>query len=94
MVNGGVSGDTTAGGLARVDWSLTPEIEAMIVALGGNDLLRGIAPEVSRANLDGILPWPRRGLEVLLIGMTGAGQLRAGVQGGLRRDVSRTCDRI
>ncbi|MBS0125734.1 arylesterase [Thetidibacter halocola] len=74
IVNGGVSGDTTAGGLARVDWSLTPEIEAMIVALGGNDLLRGIAPEVSRANLDGILQMAQgRGLPVLLIGMQAPG---------------------
>ena len=42
VVNAGVSGDTTAGGLARLDWSLTPEVDAMIVTLGGNDLLRGI----------------------------------------------------
>jgi acyl-CoA thioesterase-1 len=74
IVNGGVSGDTTAGGLARVDWSLTPEIDAMIVALGGNDLLRGIAPEVSRANLDGILQSAQgRDLPVLLIGMQAPG---------------------
>ncbi|MEM7644505.1 MAG: GDSL-type esterase/lipase family protein, partial [Pseudomonadota bacterium] len=44
VVNAGVSGDTTAGGLARIDWALTPEADAMIVALGGNDLLRGIPP--------------------------------------------------
>lgn len=55
LVNGGVSGDTTAGGLARVEWSLTPEVDALIVALGGNDVLRGIPPEVARSNLDGIL---------------------------------------
>jgi acyl-CoA thioesterase-1 len=74
IVNGGVSGDTTAGGLARVEWSLTPEIEAMIVALGGNDLLRGIDPAVSRANLEGILKIAEvRGLEVLLIGMSAPG---------------------
>jgi len=74
IVNAGVSGDTTAGGLARVDWSLTSEIQAMIVALGGNDLLRGIDPEVSRANLEGILKIAEaRDLEVLLIGMTAPG---------------------
>jgi acyl-CoA thioesterase-1 len=74
IVNGGVSGDTTAGGLARVDWSLSPEIQGLIVALGGNDLLRGIAPEVSRANLEGILKVAEdRGLKVLLIGMTAPG---------------------
>jgi len=44
LINAGVSGDTTAGGLARVGWTLTPEVGGMIVALGGNDLLRGLAP--------------------------------------------------
>ncbi|WP_323768031.1 arylesterase [Antarctobacter sp.] len=74
IVNGGVSGDTTAGGLARVDWSLTPEIQAMIVTLGGNDLLRGIDPAVSRDNVEGILKVAEaRGLEVLLIGMQAPG---------------------
>lgn len=74
VVNGGVSGDTTAGGFARVEWSLTPEIDAMIVALGGNDLLRGIAPEVARANIDGILKIAQdRDLEVLVIGMQAPG---------------------
>lgn len=74
IVNGGVSGDTTAGGLARVEWSLTPEIQAMIVALGGNDLLRGIDPAVSRANIEGILKVAEaRGLQVLVIGMQAPG---------------------
>lgn len=68
VLNAGVSGDTTAGGLARVDWTLTPEVKALIVALGGNDLLRGIDPAVVRANLDGILAIAKaRGLPVLLI---------------------------
>ncbi len=74
IVNAGVSGDTTAGGLVRVEWSLTPEIQGMIVALGGNDLLRGIDPAVSRANVEGILKVAEaRGLEVLLIGMQAPG---------------------
>ncbi len=55
VVNAGVSGDTTAGGLSRVGWALTPEIDAMILALGGNDLLRGLPPEQAQSNLDGIL---------------------------------------
>ncbi|MEM9229469.1 MAG: arylesterase [Pseudomonadota bacterium] len=55
VLNAGVSGDTTAGGLARVAWTLTDDVDAMIVALGGNDLLRGIEPATSRANIDGIL---------------------------------------
>ncbi|SFS21662.1 arylesterase [Yoonia litorea] len=55
VINAGVSGDTTAGGLSRVGWTLSPDVDAMIVALGGNDYLRGIDPTVSKANLDGIL---------------------------------------
>ena len=55
LINAGVSGDTTAGGLERVAWSLEPGLDAAVVALGGNDVLRGIAPEVARANLIGIL---------------------------------------
>ena len=55
VINAGVSGDTTAGGLSRIAWTLTPEVDALIVALGGNDLLRGIDPAASRANLQAIL---------------------------------------
>lgn len=74
LVNAGVSGDTTAGGLSRVEWSLTPATEAVIVALGGNDLLRGIDPAVSRANLEGILEIARdKGLDVLIVGMEAPG---------------------
>jgi acyl-CoA thioesterase-1 len=70
IINAGVSGDTTAGGLSRIEWTLTPEVDAVIVALGGNDLLRGIDPAVSRANLEGILGvTSARDLPVLLIGM-------------------------
>jgi len=71
MINAGVSGDTTAGGLARVGWTLGDDVDAMIVALGGNDYLRGLDPAISRANLDGILTQAQaRGVEVLLIGIT------------------------
>ncbi|PWK59108.1 arylesterase [Roseicyclus mahoneyensis] len=74
VVNAGVSGDTTAGGLARVGWTLTPEVDAMIVALGGNDLLRAIPPEASRANLEGILQAAEAaGVAVLLVGMEAPG---------------------
>ncbi|MET4101119.1 acyl-CoA thioesterase-1 [Roseovarius sp. MBR-78] len=78
IVNGGVSGDTTAGGAARVGWSLTREVDAMIVALGGNDLLRGIDPDVSRANLDAILREAEaRDVAVLLVGMRAPGNFGA-----------------
>jgi acyl-CoA thioesterase-1 len=74
VINAGVSGDTTAGGLARVDWVLGDDPDAVIVALGGNDLLRGIDPASSRANLDGILAAiAGRDLPVLLAGLPGAG---------------------
>ena len=74
LINGGVSGDTTAGGAARVAWSLTEEVDAMIVALGGNDLLRGIEPAVSRGNLEKILKEAAaRDVAVLLVGMRAPG---------------------
>lgn len=70
VINAGVSGDTTAGGASRVDWSLTPEVDAMIVALGGNDMLRGLDPNEARANLRTILEAAQgRELPVLLVGM-------------------------
>lgn len=78
VVNAGVSGDTTAGGLTRLDWSLTPETDALMVALGGNDLLRGLPPEEARANLRAILEAARtRGLPVLLVGMQAPGNYGA-----------------
>lgn len=70
LINAGVSGDTTQGGLSRVAWTLTPDVDAMLVGLGGNDLLRGIDPATSRANLRGILEVATaQGVDVMLIGM-------------------------
>ncbi|WP_420395761.1 arylesterase [Nioella sp.] len=70
LINAGVSGDTTAGGLARIGWTLTSDVQALIVTLGGNDLLRGLPPEAARANLAGILDAAgAAGVEVLLVGM-------------------------
>ena len=78
LINAGVSGDTTAGGAARVNWTLTPEVDGMIVALGGNDLLRGIDPGVSRSNLEAILSAADASeIEVLLIGMQAPGNYGA-----------------
>ena len=74
VINAGVSGDTSAGGLARVDWTLTPEVQGMILALGANDVLRGIDPDVTRANLDGILKAAEaHGVPVLLAGIPAPG---------------------
>lgn len=70
LINAGVSGDTTAGGAARIDWSLTEDVDAMILTLGGNDLLRGVDPSVTRANLDQIIRTAKaRQVDVLLVGM-------------------------
>ena len=74
VINAGVSGDTTAGGLSRAAWTLTPDVDAMIVALGGNDMLRGIDPAASKANLAGILDAAAaQDVEVLLVGMQAPG---------------------
>lgn len=74
ITNAGVSGDTTAGGAARIDWTLAEEPDAMIVALGGNDLLRGIDPASSRDNLDAILQRAgAEGVPVLLAGLPAPG---------------------
>ncbi|MBM3823158.1 MAG: arylesterase [Verrucomicrobia bacterium] len=52
VINAGVSGDTTAGGLRRLDWLLRREIHVLLIELGGNDGLRGIQPATTRANLE------------------------------------------
>jgi acyl-CoA thioesterase-1 len=70
VANAGVSGDTAAGGLARLDWSVPDGTEAVIVELGANDALRGIDPSVTRAAVDGILRrLAARRIPVLLAGM-------------------------
>ena len=74
VINAGVSGDTTAGGLARMDWTLTPDVDAMILNLGGNDLLRGIDPASSRANLVAMLTKAKAlNIPVLLVGLRAPG---------------------
>lgn len=74
VINAGVSGDTTAGGRARLDWSLTPEVDAVMIALGGNDLLRGLPPAEARANLEAMLATVQaRGLPALLAGLPAPG---------------------
>lgn len=79
ILNAGVSGDTTAGGLSRVGWTLTDEVDGMIVSLGGNDLLRGIDPAVARENLAGILQAAAdREVEVMLVGLDAPSNYGAG----------------
>ena len=70
VVNGGVSGDTTAGGLARLDWALADKPDLVILALGANDALRGIDPATVRGNLDKMIrKIEASGARVLLLGM-------------------------
>ena len=70
VIDAGVSGDTTAGGLARLDWALAEKPQAAVVALGANDGLRGLAPAATRANLDAIAAGlAARRVKVLIAGM-------------------------
>lgn len=73
ITNAGVSGDTASGGLSRLDWSVPDGTDAVIVALGANDMLRGVDPAVTRAALDSILQrLKQRRIEVLFAGMQSA----------------------
>ncbi len=70
VTNAGVSGDTTSGGLARFDWAITGETDAVILELGANDALRGVLPKTARKNLDAILrKLAKRNVPVLVAGM-------------------------
>lgn len=68
--NAGVSGDTTAGGKARLDWALAEKPQYVLLELGANDALRGLDPVQAEANLDAMLTVLKaRGIKVLLVGM-------------------------
>jgi len=70
VIDRGVSGDTTAGGRARLEWALADGARAVILELGANDMLRGIDPAETRANLEAMLAGlAARDLPVLLVGM-------------------------
>ena len=86
VINAGVSGDTTAGGLARLDWMLADGPDMVIVSLGANDGLRGLAPEQTAANLDAILArLEAEGVTVLLAGMLAPPNLGAAYGEAFRR---------
>jgi acyl-CoA thioesterase-1 len=73
VANAGVSGDTSSGGLSRLDWSVPDGTDAVIVGLGANDMLRGVEPAVTRKALESIIErLKQRGIEVLLTGMLAA----------------------
>jgi len=70
VVNAGVSGDTSAGGLSRLDWALDGDVRILVVALGGNDALRALPPEQLRRNLSTIIERARaKHITVVLAGM-------------------------
>jgi len=78
VANAGVSGDTTAGGLRRIDWALGPGADVLIIALGGNDGLRGISTQQTAENLSGIIKRARAkapGVAVIVAGMQMPGNM-------------------
>ncbi|TIO74173.1 MAG: arylesterase [Mesorhizobium sp.] len=81
VANAGVSGDTTSGGLARLDWSVPDGTRLVILELGANDMLRGVSPDLAEKNLDAMLGKVRqRNIPVLLAGMRAAPNLGAEYQ--------------
>lgn len=76
IANAGVSGDTTSGGLSRLDWSVPDGTRLVILELGANDMLRGVTPEITEKNLDAMIArLKERGISVLLAGMMAAPNL-------------------
>ena len=82
MINGGVSGDTSADGVSRLDWALADKPQIMILALGANDMLRGLDPKTTRANLDAIIQKAKdAGVEIVFVGMLAAPNLGSEYKG-------------
>ena len=78
VANAGVSGDTTSGGLSRLDWSVPDGTQLVLLELGANDMLRGVTPDITEKNLDAILARLKaRRIPVLLAGMQAAPNLGA-----------------
>jgi len=76
IAKAGVSGDTTSGGLSRLDWSVPEGTQLVILELGANDMLRGIAPEITEKNLASMIETLKsRGIGVFLVGMLAAPNL-------------------
>jgi len=76
IANAGVSGDTSSGGLSRLDWSVPDGTQLVILELGANDMLRGLAPDITEKNLDAMLAkLKERHIAVLLVGMRAAPNL-------------------
>lgn len=76
IANAGVSGDTSSGGLSRLDWSVPDGTQLVILELGANDMLRGIGPDITEKNLDAMISrLKERKIPVLLAGMRAAPNL-------------------
>lgn len=76
VADAGVSGDTTSGGLSRLDWSVPDGTDLVILELGANDMLRGVSPALAEKNLDTMIArLKQRGIGVLLAGMRAAPSL-------------------
>lgn len=76
IANAGVSGDTTGGGLERLDWSIPDGTDLVLLGLGANDMLRGLRPDLTQANLSRMVEsLQARGIEILLVGMLAAPNL-------------------
>jgi acyl-CoA thioesterase-1 len=76
IANAGVSGDTSSGGLSRLDWSVPDGTKLVILELGANDMLRGIAPELTQTNLNAMITQLKaRNIGILLVGMRAAPNL-------------------
>ena len=81
IANAGVSGDTSSGGLSRLDWSVPDGTQLVILELGANDMLRGVAPEITEKNLDAMISrLKEKRVTVLLAGMRAAPNLGADYQ--------------
>ncbi|MBU2487714.1 MAG: arylesterase [Alphaproteobacteria bacterium] len=81
IIDAGVSGDTTSGGLARLDWSIPDGVDGVILELGANDALRGLPPEKTRENLEAMIArLKQRGIAVLLAGMLAPPNMGAGYE--------------
>ena len=81
IIDAGVSGDTTSGGLARLDWSIPDGVDGVILELGANDALRGLPPEKTRENLEAMIArLKQRGIAVLLAGMLAPPNMGSGYE--------------
>lgn len=96
IVNAGVSGDTTAGGLRRVSWALAKGADVLVIALGGNDGLRGIPPAQSEKNLVGIIAKAREKnpeIRIIIAGMRMPDNMGAAYIGEFREVFPRVAQR-